>query len=305
MEFMISNPARLALLITALFTLLANRGQATLVVVMRTDSAVFAGADSRLFERPTVSVCKIRQCGTAFVAFAGLVGGEVGCWQEGDLRNERIDVFSVVQEFCSVAPLGVRNIASKFGEMFRNRLQRHTERRRVFVGGIIKDTEDMEVDAVFFGIQDGAPLIIKTYFEVRDDGTVNPITETCPPDCEVGDSVTIGEKDAALNYIHAQNELAPSSDPVQTIRRMIAIEAEATHNVSVGGPIDILRVTSKGAEWIQRKPECQDIEAPLVLAATPTTVSARLPAEPQHNRSSDKSDPSRPMPVPFSDIERK
>lgn len=28
-----------------------------------------------------------------------------------------------------------------------------------------------------------------------------------------------------------------------------------------GEPIDILRVTSKGAEWIQRKQECPDIEA--------------------------------------------
>ena len=46
---------------------------------------------------------------------------------------------------------------------------------------------------------------------------------------------------------------------VEGIRSLIELEiaAEPAHT---GGPIDILRITKDGAEWIQRKQECPDID---------------------------------------------
>ena len=47
--------------------------------------------------------------------------------------------------------------------------------------------------------------------------------------------------------------------PVALLRSIIDHQARRTPN-KVGGPVDIIRLTANGVEWLERKPQCRDQE---------------------------------------------
>ncbi len=51
------------------------------------------------------------------------------------------------------------------------------------------------------------------------------------------------------------------NDPVEVVRELLQIEV-ASEPETVGPPIDILRITQRGSEWIQEKEICEDLLQP-------------------------------------------
>jgi hypothetical protein len=86
---------------------------------------------------------------------------------------------------------------------------------------------------------------------IRVRPSLNRVVGKTPPALLMG-----GEKDAASNYLE-KNPAFEKEEPVKVIKKLIEVEI-ATGNPKVGPPIDIVRITKDGIEWIQRKPECSD-----------------------------------------------
>jgi hypothetical protein len=90
---------------------------------------------------------------------------------------------------------------------------------------------------------------------------------SCPGDCQ--ESVTTifeGRTKAIRNYLEQHKLFLYFADPVTAVRDLVGLEISEDPSF-VGPPVDILRLTRKGVEWIQRKPLCPDIQKNPLLPA--------------------------------------
>jgi hypothetical protein len=82
----------------------------------------------------------------------------------------------------------------------------------------------------------------------------------CPGDCQAS-FVTIfeGQTEAIRKYLQENEYFLYYTDPTTVVRNLVELEVSKDPSF-VGPPIDILRLTRGGAEWIQRKSLCTDIQ---------------------------------------------
>jgi hypothetical protein len=67
----------------------------------------------------------------------------------------------------------------------------------------------------------------------------------------------MGKHEAIDRYLPQDPDMW-KNDPVDVVRKLIEIEVTSEHE-TVGPPIDILRITKEGSEWIQKKDMCADL----------------------------------------------
>ncbi|MFL6276896.1 MAG: hypothetical protein ACJ74G_17050, partial [Blastocatellia bacterium] len=89
---------------------------------------------------------------------------------------------------------------------------------------------------------------------------IKPFPTNCPGDCP-GEFqiVALGEFDAIAKYDTTNPTFKIKNAPLRVACFFIGLEADARKD-KVGFPVDIVRITSKGAEWIQIKNKCPDIQ---------------------------------------------
>jgi hypothetical protein len=63
-----------------------------------------------------------------------------------------------------------------------------------------------------------------------------------------------GEYDAISEFLDRNPEFE-QEEPVKKVLKLIEVEI-ATGNPKIGPPVDVVRITKRAIEWIQRKPEC-------------------------------------------------
>jgi hypothetical protein len=66
----------------------------------------------------------------------------------------------------------------------------------------------------------------------------------------------LGQNEAIKRFEKTNPNLLKDG-PVKAVRTLISIEIADKPN-DVGPPIDVLHITKRGAEWIQKKPECTE-----------------------------------------------
>lgn len=230
----------------------------TSIVAIRTPQEIFIGADSKGTiggdKNKIVNVCKIRQFGSSFCAFSGLIDVSethfrvwdiaTSAFRHGNTLLDKIDAF----EALITAPL------SKTLHYVRE--VNPADFKRSF------DTEDKVVlGMIFAAVEDGIPKIFVRDFQMS---TTDPITfnihkKSCPGTCPTGRHVYFsGHKKAMMKYYDEHPEIQRSGLDV-TIDTLIGV-AITNCGDAVGLPIDILRITTDGAKWIQHKTECPEIQ---------------------------------------------
>lgn len=250
--------ARLTPLI--LLTLFTVPVHATTIVVARTASEIVIGADSKVTDTFGDAVnrraCKIFPVGNLFIALEGL-------------EIDRKTGFNV-REISTVA-LQLRPAASA------------TEKIRILMGYLVSGLltelpylKSHEPEAYFkkveggqlflrvmvAGFENGRPLVFVRSFRALQYNPgqigVAVIPDDCLENCQ-GMVVTryLGESDA----IDGLPEETPNfwrAGLSAGVRTLIETEI-AARSEYVGPPIDIVRINQNGAQWIQKKPECNDL----------------------------------------------
>ena len=249
----------LALLVLCLWG--AAPAHATTIVVARTASEIVIGADSKVTDTfgndLNRRACKIRQVGNLFVALEGL-------------EIDRKTGFSVRE--ISTAALQLRPAASA------------AEKISILMGYLVSGLlvelpylKSHEPEAYFkkieggllflrvivAGFENGRPLVFVRSFRALQYNPgqigVAVIPDDCLADCK-GQVVTrfLGESDAIDGLPEETPDFwkAGLSDGV---RRLIETEI-AARGEYVGPPIDIVRISPSGAQWIQKKTECAELQ---------------------------------------------
>jgi hypothetical protein len=251
----------LALLVLCLWG--AAPVQATTIVFARTASEIVIGADSKVTDTfgndLNRRACKIRQVGNMFVALEGL-------------EIDRKTGFSVRE--ISTAALQLRPAASA------------AEKISILMGYLVSGLlvelpylKSHEPEAYFkkieggllflrvivAGFENGRPLVFVRSFRALQYNPgqigVAVIPDDCLENCP-GTVVTryLGESDA----IEGLPEETPNfwrAGLSAGVRSLIETEI-AARSEYVGPPIDIVRINQNGAQWIQKKPECNDLPGP-------------------------------------------
>jgi hypothetical protein len=111
------------------------------------------------------------------------------------------------------------------------------------------------------GFEGGRATYVADYFSVlqkKGHISIQVTASRCPGDvCNTsGNSyLLIGE------FAEVQRKISLGEfwtwDPIADARRIVDIEIHAQPNY-VGGPVDILRISSRGITWIQRKAQCEN-----------------------------------------------
>lgn len=254
---------------------------ATSIVAVRNNDEIVIGSDSKTTLTPAgigvggqgnISKCKIVQAGNLFFASAGSAGtGTVGL--RGDVDPE-YDLKEIIAEELR----GNGRISDKVSSL-----------EKVLAANLIMIAEEARRDnAAFFlarfarypvhtfivgGLDEGELVLMVRTFRLMISPSGSLSFEigrfTCPGDCQqTGITILEGQTEAIRKYLLQHTLYLYYADPVTAVRDLVGLEiAEAPS--SVGPPIDILRLTKKGAEWIQRKPLCPDIQKNPLLPSFP------------------------------------
>jgi hypothetical protein len=118
---------------------------------------------------------------------------------------------------------------------------------------------------VLFGLEENVLVLLTREFQaaVSDSGKVSLHVNkrhNCPgDDCPLGEiAIYLGAHDA-IDRFRGENPDSYAVGLVKAVRQLVQLEIDDRPD-SVGPPIDVLRITKDGPEWIEHKKECPNIQ---------------------------------------------
>jgi hypothetical protein len=239
---------RLVLLCLAVFN-----ARATVIVAVRTPADVSIAADSMgTFADGPRTVCKIYRIGDVFLGVAGIAVDPVTKFNVADIvsgaiRNEQ----DITDQLASSA--------SAVNSIFRSELRDLGVTRPREFEWAIKDG----VMIVLIAFQNGTPSLAGQELTASLDskGNVQVVPSSpkrCPgADCPNGVYVLNlgGDQAIEARYTASHRQVSDSAD---FARALVQLQIDA-HAPGIGGPIDYLRLSAKGPEWIKRKAQCPEV----------------------------------------------
>ena len=238
-----------------------NSVSATTIVVARTANEIVIGADSKVtdalgndLKKPR---CKIAQVGNLFLAFEGFetdrrTGFNV---QAVAVQALRLEANATAAE--KVGILTGALVSKLFDELpIVQRYEPDTYEIK-FAGGRVF------LRLIVATFERGRPLIFVRDFRAVQAGPdrigITVLPDDCLANCQ-GEVVTrfLGET-AAIEGLPEETPGFWQQGLIAGVRSLIETQI-AARSEYVGPPIDILRISPKGAEWAQRKAECAPIQ---------------------------------------------
>jgi len=236
-------------------------GSATTIVVARSANEIVIGADSKVTDtygnEVASQVCKIQQFGNLFVAFEGLLRDKATGFSVPDIVRRAFEVKPEASAVDRVNILTGYLTSELFIELPRVRNNSADEFHTKLEGQTF-------LRVLIAGFERGRPVVFvrqfRTTFFARGIG-VTVIPDDCLADCS-GEVVTrfLGETDA-IDGLPEETAGFWKDGLADGVRRLIETEVEARSEY-VGPPIDLLRITSRGANWIQKKAACPELKSP-------------------------------------------
>jgi hypothetical protein len=234
----------------------SNSFARTTVAVYRNKTMVVAGVDSKssAFNGYTEkSVCKISRSGEMFWSFSGPSSGDYSKMIYDASINSK-SFRQTVASFERIAPPIMER------SLIQLRRQSPLDYRKFMDGG-------REMIFAFFGMERQIPFVSIVDFqamEIQDSINVSKVLERVydEADCPGGDTVcgnTIGTFKAILSYQSANPTWG--DDLIRGVRNLVQLEIDDRPD-SVGPPIRILKIDSKGPRWIQSGEGCDTGDIP-------------------------------------------
>jgi hypothetical protein len=227
----------------------------TCIVIIMVASELWIGADSRIVaisrtveEGPTA--CKIYVMGNLYYASAGLLKDTAGRFDAAAVARE-VSVYAT-----SVSGAAVTFEAAIVPPLKNIILELRGENPDYFGARLLGKTA---LAVAFLGIEKGTPKLEVRRFVVREErgGLAVAIErQSCPGNCQ--NRMTwafLGEATEVNRFLDQNPGYLGRNGFRATLQTLIAHQAEATPQY-VSLPVDILKITTQGFEWIQRKYEC-------------------------------------------------
>jgi hypothetical protein len=241
-------------------------------VIHRTPAEIVVAADSKPSSNADKAslepACKIRSLDGFYFALAGKVQ-----YRDKPLFGTPInfDAVALVSSawkettgtFEDRSEAAFTKIKSEYAEYVATLQERRTDYSNIREGLIL--------EIAFFGIENGITKVSKVKLApVNDRGlfsndpdVASVSSMACPTDCPNGThTFFLGTYGDILDAFGEEKPFEVATKlwhgtSVKVARKMVELEV-AKHGGSVGPPIDILRLTKNGTQWIQRKKECQE-----------------------------------------------
>jgi hypothetical protein len=240
---------RLTLITIFIFFLSTARSQTT-VVVQSFANEIIVGADSYSYkiereansnkvDTTVIPRCKIYQFGTVHIAVVGYYGETV--------PNKIAQISSSIKGFDGIS----NHFATQFEQLLEDSLKLMRSAQPTLFNQLAKDEKFSEV--IFFGFENGKKRMFVLSFYVYKITQTNIVVSHKVQ--KVNDYLTGHTCHTMQEYLSTVHHWTRSST-VAEIERIIYTEAKY-HPKEVGPPIDLVRVTPKGTEWIKRKAVCQ------------------------------------------------
>lgn len=236
-----------------------STSKGTTIVVARTRSEIVIGADSKVTDTfgndLSQQLCKIVPAGNLFLAFEGL-------------KQNRQTGFNVIDLSVKALQRETRASADDRVSILTGFMTSRLFRELLFLKQHDEPTYLRKIQGQIFlrivvaGFEQNRPLIFVRQFRAvqlnANNIAVEVISDDCGRECQ-GEVVTrfLGEADA----IDGLAEDTPgfwSQGLASGVRQLVETEIGAREEY-VGPPVDLVRITASGAEWIQRKSVCADI----------------------------------------------
>jgi hypothetical protein len=246
---------------------------ASSIVVMRNADEIVIGTDSRRISAPgedlryarTELVCKIVRADNIFIASAG-IAGIIPDSPHGEIPPE-FDLAKIMNK----AALGKRNILDKADTVTKAvqsillkiswwaKEKKPALFKKMFIGKEL-------LQVVMAGMENDSPTIIVIAFKPRISASgelkIDVEYHPCPGiACPEGSVYILMGKHEAIDRYLPQTPAIWKNDSVEVVRKLLEIEVAAERE-TVGPPIDILRISKNGSEWIQRKEMCAEQSQP-------------------------------------------
>jgi len=236
----------------------------TTIIVARNDTELFIGADSLMLVRSggipdkVINTCKIKQMNNFFIASENITS----IVQKG---NVVFDVYTIADKVFSKGGL-VQDKIAEFDRTVTQNLESVIEYNRIkdkasYIQNYTKG-DKIVLGVIIVVVTNEYPVFFERAYKVCNsigEPTIVKVSRATdrtnrlsPSDINV---IFEGEYEAILKSTGKISKTALKDKIIE----WISLEAKEKPN-KVGLPIDILRITTKGAEWIQRKPECQEIQ---------------------------------------------
>lgn len=227
----------------------------TSVVIIMSQDELWVAADSNAIligaEVTTAPTeYKIHELGNIFYTQAGLVKDLHGKWQPAAMANEialRLVSFGdIVVEFERRIEAPLLSIADELRSINPEYYRTKILNKAAF-------------SAAFFGIDARQLRLAVRRFSVHElpsnELTIVVERSDCPGDCPSGMTwAFLGETVAINRFLDQHPTFLADNGYRKTLQALIEVEATANPQ-NVGLPVDILRITQFGEQWIQRKPD--------------------------------------------------
>jgi hypothetical protein len=229
----------------------------TSIIVVRTPSVVYLGADSKtIIEGQPVTdrkTCKIHQAGELFFAVAGFASDRRRGFNVPEIVARAAKNGSTIREM-------VKRSEEAMVERLRAELVRLKNETPAVYEKVVREEGGTVLALAFAGYEEGATLVIISQFGARDGNppSVSVKHDSCPGNCSFGvKTFFLGSYKAIARYIAGKTGEG-DMEPVEAIRYLIELEIQENPQ-QVSGPVDILRIDRQGPEWIQKKDECPEM----------------------------------------------
>lgn len=248
----------ITLLTLALYPLFGTDTAApTTVVVVRTPTDIYMGADSKITDIRDESLqstaCKIRQVDDLFFAFSGfpeIPGADPGLM--GIIRAAAGSGGNIADKVEAFDDIIV--------DAWSKALQTLKKKRPQFYEDEVKGRNVLQI--AIAGIQKRKPVFFMRHLKALERNGLPGIAiykKSCPGDCVHGKVIAYLGHTGALKGHTSDRSDVWNDGYVQGIRTLISLQMKADPE-HVGPPIDILHIKRRGANWIQVKSECPEIE---------------------------------------------
>ena len=241
----------------AIALLLTGRAAATTIVAVRTPSEIVIGADSKVTDTYgnafANQACKIIQAGNLFFAYEGLARDKQTGFDIAQIAARALQLKPNASVSEKVSILTGFVASQLFIEL--PLLKQHdpaTYREKVEGGQTF-------LKILIAGFDGNKPLLFVRQFRAvpvnRQTIGVSVVPDDCLSDCFDEIVVRSLGETAAIDGLPEETPGFWKGGIVEGVRRLIETEI-AARSEYVGPPVDILRIDSKGARWIQKKPGC-------------------------------------------------
>ena len=274
LRFRLWSPSFSSILLVVLSAAAPFHARATSIVAYVSPSEVLIAADSKVYGtdmKRTVffEECKIRLAGKFVYASAGLAVYPKLRFNVWEIVSKALQDKRTLREATLASTDALKAAVVPVLEKMKR------DEPDMFKAQILKgDGEFLQI--IFAGLEGGKPVMyargLQVVFDSNQKILIRVNNASCDENCVEGETnwFFLGEADAIDRFMKHNEGKITFNDVAEAIKYLVQLEIDDPEaSKKVGAPIDVIRVSARGIEWVQKKRSCDETRARLFTLETP------------------------------------